>query len=91
MTWPPPPTRTCRHTPPSPLAPPRRELVAERPRAYLLHNFLSAEECEHVISIAAPMMERSGVVSSDGGSEKHDIRTSYGTFIRKARSGVCAC
>lgn len=57
--------------------------VSWHPRAFVYHNFLSDEECDHLIKTAAPMMRRSKVVAKDGGSETHSIRTSYGTFLRR--------
>ena len=39
---------------------PRIEVLHEDARIFLYHNFLSEEECDHVISLATPTMERSG-------------------------------
>ncbi len=52
------------------------ELIAWRPRAYVIHNFMTAEECKQVIKIARPFMARSTVVDSVTGASKVDpIRT----------------
>ena len=47
------------------------------------HNFLTHEECDHIINTATPRLERSGVVAQQGGSEISDIRTSFGTFLER--------
>ena len=57
------------------------EALSWRPRAFLYHNFLSLEECDHIIAVATPSMERSSVINSDGSVGDDPIRTSYGTFI----------
>ncbi|PSC75136.1 putative prolyl 4-hydroxylase 4 isoform A [Micractinium conductrix] len=59
------------------------ELLSWQPRAFLFHGFLSDAECDHVIATAAPQLERSYVVGPDGKEKLDDIRTSYGTFLRK--------
>ncbi|KAG9137984.1 hypothetical protein Leryth_019368 [Lithospermum erythrorhizon] len=62
------------------------ELLSWEPRASVYHNFLSKEECEHLINLAKPNMVKSTVVdSSTGKSMDSRVRTSYGTFL--ARGG----
>ncbi|KAJ0252219.1 prolyl 4-hydroxylase 11 [Hirschfeldia incana] len=39
------------------------EVISWRPRAFLYHNFLKNEECEHLISLAKPKMTRSLVLN----------------------------
>ena len=52
------------------------ELISWRPRAYIIHNFMSPEECVDLIKIARPFMARSTVVDSVTGESKVDpIRT----------------
>ena len=34
----------------------RVELVSWKPRAFVYHNFLSPEECEHIMQEASPMV-----------------------------------
>lgn len=52
------------------------ELLSWRPRAYLIHNFMSPEECVQAVKIARPFMQRSTVVDSVTGESKVDpIRT----------------
>ena len=55
------------------------------PRAFVLHNILSDEECTHMISLAQPDVEASTVITN---SAKHEsgvsqVRTSFGTFLRR--------
>lgn len=52
------------------------------PRAFLLKNFLSPEECEHLKAQARSTMTKSTVVDNDTGkSVPSNIRTSTGTFL----------
>lgn len=59
------------------------EAMSWKPRAFVWHGFLSDDEADHIRNLAAPRMERSGVVNYDGSNTPdHDIRTSYGTFLK---------
>jgi hypothetical protein len=52
------------------------ELIAWRPRAYVIHNLMSPEECVALVKTAKPFMARSTVVDSVTGESKVDpIRT----------------
>eukprot|EP01026_Neomeris_dumetosa_P079404 TRINITY_DN86746_c0_g1_i4.p1 TRINITY_DN86746_c0_g1~~TRINITY_DN86746_c0_g1_i4.p1 ORF type:complete len:349 (-),score=30.08 TRINITY_DN86746_c0_g1_i4:213-1193(-) len=52
------------------------------PRAYLLKNFLSDEECEYLVSYSKNKLEDSIVIDNDTGApQKSEVRTSKGTFI----------
>jgi len=65
------------------------ETLAWEPRAFLYHNFLSKEECLHLIHLAAPNMQKSAVVDNKTGkSVESRIRTSSGTFLRRAQDPV---
>ncbi|GAX75294.1 hypothetical protein CEUSTIGMA_g2739.t1 [Chlamydomonas eustigma] len=57
--------------------------VAWSPRVFIHHNFLTLEECRHIRRLAVPTMKRSGVVGTNGSSAYDEIRTSYGTFLRR--------
>ena len=46
------------------------EVISLEPRAYIYHNFLSKEECEYLISLAKPHMQKSTVVDSATGKSK---------------------
>eukprot|EP00899_Mesostigma_viride_P019645 jgi/Mesvir1/27682/Mv07401-RA.1 len=60
------------------------EFIGWHPRSWLLHNFISDEECEAIKAYAKPKLQRSQVVdqgkSTDSG-RVDDIRTSSGMFI----------
>ena len=65
------------------------EALAWKPRAFVYHGFLTAEECAHIRELASPRLERSMVVdSATGGSKLDDIRTSYGVFLQTAEDEV---
>ncbi|XP_055806290.1 probable prolyl 4-hydroxylase 10 [Solanum dulcamara] len=65
------------------------EVISLEPRAYVYHNFLSKEECEYLISLAKPHMQKSSVVdSSTGKSMDSRVRTSSGTFLARGRDKV---
>lgn len=64
------------------------EVVSWRPRTFVYHNFLSAQECDHIVNISKPLMMRSTVVGAGGASVQDNIRTSYGAFIRRGKDPV---
>ncbi|KAK3271236.1 hypothetical protein CYMTET_20403 [Cymbomonas tetramitiformis] len=65
------------------------ETVSWEPRAFVYHNFLSKEECLHLIHLAAPTMEKSSVVDNKTGkSVASRIRTSSGTFLNRGHDKV---
>ncbi|CAI5969868.1 unnamed protein product [Closterium sp. NIES-64] len=67
------------------------QLSAWKPRAYLYRNFLTDDECDHIIKIATPRLQRSSVAdNTDGHSELSSIRTSSGMFIAVAEDAVIA-
>ncbi|AET03713.1 putative procollagen-proline dioxygenase [Medicago truncatula] len=58
------------------------QIISWEPRAFLYHNFLTKEECEHLINIAKPSMHKSEVIDEKTGkSLNSSIRTSSGTFL----------
>lgn len=59
------------------------EQVAEHPKVYVFHNFLTDAERAHIIRLSAPEMRRSSVVGPKGESVVDKIRTSYGMFIKR--------
>ena len=76
---------------PSAATRPRMEVLDEDARIFMFHNFLSPEECDHIISLATPHLERSGVVADKAGnSEISDIRTSNGMFLNRGHDAVIA-
>lgn len=64
------------------------ETLSWSPRAFLYHNFLTPEECDHIIAVATPGMARSSVINADGSVGDDPIRTSYGTFIARNHDEV---
>lgn len=64
------------------------EVMSWVPRAFVLHNFLTPEECEHLINEAREKLKRSEVLNdpnSKGSKEafKSNYRTSSGTFLAR--------
>lgn len=60
------------------------EVLSWSPRIFIFRNFLSEEECDHLIEKARPSLKRSTVIDPDGTSGKLDKgRTSSGTFLPK--------
>ncbi|XP_022640129.1 probable prolyl 4-hydroxylase 10 [Vigna radiata var. radiata] len=56
------------------------EILSWEPRAFLYHNFLTKDECEYLINIAKPNMQRSKVLKS-GMVKTSSGRTSFGAFL----------
>lgn len=70
---------------------PRIEVLHEEGRIFLYHNFLSDEECDHIIKLAEPKLERSGVVDTQTGKEDvSNVRTSKGMFLQRGHDPVIA-
>jgi prolyl 4-hydroxylase len=68
---------------------PRMEVLHEEARIFMFHNFLTDEECDHLISLAKPKLSRSGVVGDEEGHSKiSDIRTSNGMFLQRDHDHV---
>jgi prolyl 4-hydroxylase len=58
-------------------------------RIFMIHDFLTAEECDHIRKVSEARMTRSGVVESDtGGSGISEIRTSFGVFLDRGEDEV---
>jgi len=65
------------------------EVISWEPRAFVYHNFLTQEECEYLISLAKPNMQKSTVVDSATGKSKDSrVRTSSGTFLARGRDKI---
>ncbi|XP_058767337.1 probable prolyl 4-hydroxylase 10 [Vicia villosa] len=65
------------------------ETISWEPRAFLHHNFLTKEECEHIIRIAKPRMSKSSVVDNETGkSFDSSVRTSSGTFLKRGHDKI---
>ncbi|KAL3641029.1 putative prolyl 4-hydroxylase 3 [Castilleja foliolosa] len=65
------------------------EIVSWEPRAFVYHNFLSKEECEHLINLAKPHMTKSTVIDDETGDNvDSEVRTSTGMFLRRGQDKV---
>lgn len=69
---------------------PWTEQISASPRAYYFHNFLTEFERLHMIEVAAPQLKRSTVYNLDAhaGEMVQNMRTSYGTFLRRLQDPV---
>ncbi|KAG2430885.1 hypothetical protein HXX76_009858 [Chlamydomonas incerta] len=65
------------------------ETVSWVPRAFVYHGFLSPQECDHLIGLALPKLERSLVVG-DSSDEVDPIRTSFSASIGFNETDVVA-
>jgi prolyl 4-hydroxylase len=62
------------------------EHLTDKPRAYIFHNILTADECDYLVD-TQDKMKRSTVLGDKGAkSVKHEARTSSNGFISKERS-----
>jgi prolyl 4-hydroxylase len=59
-----------------------------KPRVMTLINFMTPEECKHVLALCADRYKRSGVMQNDGNTGVEDVRTSHSCFIREAQDDV---
>ncbi|GFR41348.1 hypothetical protein Agub_g1961 [Astrephomene gubernaculifera] len=65
-------------------------VISWRPRAFVIRNFLSEQECTHIADMAQVHMRRSTVVAQNGSSVLDDYRTSFGTFLNRHSTPVIA-
>lgn len=76
---------------PSAVDRPRMEVLDEESRIFMFHNFLTPEECDHMIGLAEPHIARSGVVADKAGhSEISEVRTSSGMFLNRGHDKIIA-
>uniref|UniRef100_M4D584 Prolyl 4-hydroxylase alpha subunit domain-containing protein n=1 Tax=Brassica campestris TaxID=3711 RepID=M4D584_BRACM len=67
------------------------EVISMKPRAFLYHNFLKNEECEHLISLAKPNMVRSIVSNATTGVQgvsRSDVDEGGETVFPMSSSGL---
>jgi prolyl 4-hydroxylase len=57
------------------------EVKSWQPRIFVHHHLLTLEECQRIIEIATPKVERSTVVGNDGKPVVDNVRSSSGTFL----------
>ncbi|MGC1878663.1 MAG: 2OG-Fe(II) oxygenase [Rhabdochlamydiaceae bacterium] len=63
---------------------PRTKALSWSPRIFLIENFLTSFECDHIIAKARPELKRSTVVSAvNNDGEISDVRTSKGMFFSR--------
>jgi len=62
-------------------------LSARHPKAYMFRNFLTPEECDHLIALAQAQLAPSTVVGT-GGPVSSGIRTSAGMFLGKGQTPI---
>lgn len=80
------PSSDCQSTTPVTL---RLEVVSTRPKVFLIEDFLSVHEAEHIKRLASPRVKESTVGNDDGGGVlTSSTRTSKNTWITRASSGV---
>ncbi|MFM1886461.1 MAG: hypothetical protein RL026_1618 [Pseudomonadota bacterium] len=60
------------------------------PRAVVLGNLLTAQECTQLIELARPRVQRSRVVDPlSGGEQEHAARTSEGMCFQRGENALC--
>ena len=64
------------------------ERVHEMPPIYLVHDFLSAEECDELKRVGGPGLKRSIVVDGKAGKTSAPTRTSESCFLNKVRVSI---
>jgi prolyl 4-hydroxylase len=62
---------------------PKMKVLSWTPRIFLIENFLTPAECDHLIAHARPELKRSTVVSAVVDGEIHEGRTSKGMFYAR--------
>lgn len=73
----------------APFDPTRVTQISWHPRAFICRNFLTDEECDHLIQLARDKLEKSMVADNESGkSVESDVRTSSGMFLRKAQDEI---
>lgn len=66
-----------------------RETIAWKPRASLIHGFLTEEECDHLVNLVRKKVKRSSVVDPGTGKTRTDaIRTSSGSSVAHGSDAV---
>jgi len=60
------------------------EQISWKPRAWVVRDLLTEEECDHLVHMSEHRLQRSGVVDvENGGPVESNIRTSQGTFLSR--------
>ncbi|XP_059452062.1 probable prolyl 4-hydroxylase 7 [Corylus avellana] len=75
----------------APFDPTRATPLSWHPRAFVYKNFLTDEECDHLITLSRDKLELSMVADNESGkSIKSEVRTSSGMFLQKAQDEIVA-
>ena len=63
----------------------------QNPRIVVFGGLLSDEECDQIIEIGRPRLERSGTMGDawDADGVISEVRTSFGTFLKRGEFDVC--
>ena len=66
------------------------ETVSWEPRSFVYHNFLTLEECEHLIALGRPTLVKSTVVDNDSGRSV-DSRWDLTPVLAHATQRILSC
>jgi prolyl 4-hydroxylase len=65
------------------------EVISLEPRAFIVENFLSEAEADHIVALAKPKIKLSTVGNSEGGGIRaSDTRTSHNTWLTRTVSNI---
>jgi prolyl 4-hydroxylase len=59
------------------------ETLSWKPRVQVMHNLLTAKECEEIIALGEPKLTKSQVVGDNGENIESSVRTSHGLFFNE--------
>jgi len=62
------------------------ETISWSPRVFVFHNFISHEDCDHIVTMGMSYVTRSEVVGTTGNSVQHEARSSSGVFLTGSQS-----
>lgn len=66
------------------------KLISESPRIVVIENFLTTEECKHLMEVATPLLQRSTVLGHGNASEEDETKTSGSRVISRVRTSHSA-
>ena len=65
-----------------PFDPRKVQIAAQKPRIYVYPNFLTDEECDHIIQLGLEAGLQRSQVAAVANDTTSEVRTSYGTFLQ---------
>ena len=71
----------------NPVLPPGATVLSESPIAFTIDNFMTDEECDHLIEVGTPLMKRA-LVSGDAKGEVSNVRTNSVGWVPAAGDAV---